>query len=46
MYNALPDKVQAIKDIAVPTKKKQLITIEIDMLKHRSDILTPLTKIT
>ena len=48
----LPDKVQAIKDIAVPTNKKQLrsfigvIKYYRDMWKHRSDILTPLTKMT
>ena len=48
----LPDKVQAIKDIAVPTNKKQLrsfigvINYYRDMWKHRSDILTPLTKMT
>ena len=44
----LPDKVQAIKHIAVPTNKKQLrsfigvINYYRDMWKHRSDILTPL----
>ena len=48
----LPDKVQAIKDIAVPTNKKQLrifigvINYFRDMWKHWSDILTPLTKMT
>ena len=48
----LPDKVQAIKDIAVPTNKKQLRSfIEVinyyrDMWKYRSDILTPLTQMT
>ena len=48
----LSDKVQAIKDIAVPTNKQQLtsyigvINYYRDMWKHRSDILTPLTKIT
>ena len=48
----LPDKVQVIKDIAVPTNKKQLrsfigaINYYRDMWKHRSDILTPLTKMT
>ena len=48
----LPDKVQAIKDIAVPTNKMQLrsfigvINYYRDMQKHRSDILTPLTKMT
>ena len=41
----LPDKVQAIKDIAVPTNKNQLrsfigeINYYGDMWKHRSDIL-------
>ena len=44
--------VQAIKDIAVPTNKKQLrsfigvISYYRDMWKHRSDILAPLTKMT
>ena len=48
----LPDKVQAIKDIGVPTNKKQLrtfigvINYYSGMWKHRSDILAPLTKIT
>ena len=44
-----PFKIQAIKDIAVPTDKKQLtfigvINYDTDMWKHRSDILTPFTK--
>ena len=39
----LPDKVQAIKDIAVPTNKKQLTS---NMWTPRSDILDPLTKMT
>ena len=40
----LSDKVQAIKDIAVPTNKKQLISFILviiyytDMWKHRLDI--------
>ena len=48
----LPDKVQAIKNIAVPTNKKQLrclikkFNYYRDMRKHRSDILAPLTKMT
>ena len=48
----LPDKVQAIKDIAVPTNKKQLrsfiqvINYYRDMWKHTSDILTPWPKMT
>ena len=48
----LPEKVQTIKDIAVPTNNKQLtsflkvINYYRDMWKHRSDILTPLTKMT
>ena len=48
----LPDKVQTIKDIAVPSNKKQLtnflggINYYRDMWKHRSDILNPLTKMT
>ena len=43
----LPDKVQAIKDIVVPTNKKQLrsfigvINYYRDVWKQRSDILTP-----
>ena len=39
----LPDIVQAMKHIVVPTNKKQLTSF---MWKLRSDILTPLTKIT
>ena len=48
----LPDKVQSIKDIAVPTNKKQLrsfigvVNYYRDMWKHRSDILTPLPQMT
>ena len=48
----LPDKVQAIKNIAPPTTKKQLrsfiglINYYRDMWKHRSDILTPLSAMT
>ena len=48
----LPDKVQAIKDIAVPTYTQQLISFigvinyYRDILKRGSNILTPLTKIT
>ena len=48
----LPHNVQAIKDIAVPTNKKQLrsligvINYYRDMWNHRSDVLTPLTKLT
>ena len=48
----LPDKVQAIKDIAALTNKKQLrsfigvINYNRDMWKHRSDIWTPLPKMT
>ena len=48
----LTDKVQSMKDIAVRTYKKQLrsfigvINYYRDMWKHRSDTLTPLTKIT
>ena len=48
----LPDKIQAIKDIAVSTNKKQLrsftgiINYYRDMWKHRSDTLTPLTQMT
>ena len=41
----LPDKVQAIKHIAVSTNKKQLRSYR-DMCKQRSDILDPLTKLT
>ena len=48
----LPDKVQAIKYIALPNNKMELrsfigvINYYRDMWKHRSDILTPLTKMT
>ena len=48
----LPDKVQAIKNIAVPKTKKQLrsfigvINYYRDMWKHRSGILTPLSSMT
>ena len=48
----LLDKVQAIKDIGVPTNKRQLKTFirvikyNRDMWKHRSDILAPLSKMT
>ena len=48
----LPDKVQPIKHIPVPTNKKQLISFigvincYRDMCKYRSDILTPRTKMT
>ena len=48
----LPDTVQAIKDVAVPTNKKQLrsfigvINYYRDMWKRRPDILIPLTKMT
>ena len=48
----LPDKVEAIKNIAVPTTKKQLrsfiglINYYRDMWKHRSGILTPLSSMT
>ena len=48
----LSDKVQAIKHLAEPTNKKQLrsvigvINYYRDMWKHRSDILTPLNKMT
>ena len=44
----LSDKVQAIKNIAVPTTNKQLrsfielINYYTDMWQHRSNILTPL----
>ena len=46
----LPDKIQAIKDVAIPTNNKQLrsfigvINYYRDMLKHRLDILAPLTE--
>ena len=48
----LPDKIQAIYFIAVPTNKKQLrsiigiINYYRDMWKHRSDVLAPLPKMT
>ena len=48
----LPDKVEAIKNIAVPTTKKQLrsfiglINYYRDMWQHRSGILTPLSSMT
>ena len=48
----LPEKVQTIKHIVVPTNKKHLrsfigvINYYRDMWKNRSDILTPLTKMT
>ena len=48
----LPDKVQAIKNIAVPTTKKQLrsfigiINYYRDMWIHRSEVLSPLTSMT
>ena len=48
----LPDKVQAIKDIAVPNNKRQLrsfigiINYYRDMWKRRSHTLTPLTQMT
>ena len=48
----LPDKVEAIKNIAPPTTKKQLrsfiglINYYRDMWKHRSGILTPLSSMT
>ena len=48
----LPDKVQAIKNIAVPTTKKQLrsfigiINYYRDMWIHRSEVLAPLTSMT
>ena len=47
----LPNKVEAIKNIAVPTTKKQsrghigLINYR-DIWKHRSGILTPFSSIT
>ena len=49
---SLPDKVEAMKNIAVPTTKKQLrsficlINYCREMWKHRSSILTPLLSIT
>ena len=48
----LPDKVQTIIHIAVPTNKKLnrsfigVINYNRDMWKHRLDIVTPLTEIT
>ena len=48
----LPDKVEAIKNIAVPKTKKQLrsfiglINYYRDMWKQRSSILTPLSSMT
>ena len=48
----LPDKVEAIKNTAVPTTKKQLrsliglINYYRDMWKYRSGILTPLSSMT
>ena len=48
----LPDKVQAIQNIAVPKTKKQLrsligiINYYRDMWIHRSEILAPLTSMT
>ena len=48
----LPDKVEAIKSIAVPKTKRQLrsfiglINYYRDMWKHRSGILTPLFSMT
>ena len=48
----LPNKVQAIKDIAVPNNKRQLrsfigiINYYRDMWKRRSHTLTPLTQMT
>ena len=48
----LPDKVEAIKNIAVPTSKNQLqsfiglINYYREMWKHRSGILTPLSSMT
>ena len=47
-----PYKVEAIKNIAVPTTKKQLqsflwlINYYRDMWKHRSNISTPLSSMT
>ena len=47
----LPDKVQAIRHIALPTNKKQIrgfigvINYYRHMWKHRSDSLTHFTKI-
>ena len=48
----LPDKVQTIKYISVPTNKKYftsfigVISYYRDMSKHRSDISAPLTEMT
>ena len=47
----LPDKVQAITNVAVPKTKKQFrsfigVIYYRDMWKHRSDILTPLSSMT
>ena len=48
----LPDKVEARKNVAVPTTKEQLrcfiglINYYRDMWKHRSGILTPLSRMT
>ena len=48
----LPHKVQAIKDIAIPTNKRQLksfigvINYYRDMWKHRLNILASLSKMT
>ena len=48
----LPDKVEAIKNIAVPTTKRQLrsfiglINYYRDMWQHRSGILIPLSSMT
>ena len=48
----MPDKIEAIKKIAVPTTKKQLrsfiglINYYRDVWKHRSDILTSLSSMT
>ena len=47
-----PHKVQVIKDIAVPTYTKRLRSFIVEMnyyldtWKHRSHVLTPLTKMT
>ena len=46
----LPDRVQVIKDIAIPTNKKQIrsvigvINYYRDVWKHKSDTLPPLLK--
>ena len=48
----LPDKVEAIKNIAVPTTNKQLqsfigsINYYRDMWQHRSGFFTPLSSMT